>query len=216
MAAREDEGERTCTRLIFAINGHAGETSERRLPGVSGNIRVPPSLSASPHRSPFLVPVGFSSCSLPLASLGLLSGDDVNARRRNDESRGPRTRIACGSLTLCYLANRMKKRAHQAPHQGNEGTPQDRSPSSASPPPPLSSGLSASSSSSSSSSFIGNSTFVAFIRVPRGRRTSSKGRKRPRAVVMRRNKYRYFTNCPRLIAPPIGRFNELDNYAIAG
>lgn len=56
--------------------------------------------------------------------------DDVNARRRNDESRRLRSRIACGGngSGLRYLPNRMKKRTHQAPHQGNEGTSQDRSP----------------------------------------------------------------------------------------
>lgn len=59
--------------------------------------------------------------------------DDVNARRHNDESHRLRSRIACGGngSGLRYLPNRMKKRTHQAPHQGNERTSQDRSPPSA-------------------------------------------------------------------------------------
>jgi len=82
------------------------------------------------HPSSFMPSVLLICCYLCSSYFDSRPHDDVNARRHNDESHRLRSRIACGGngSGLRYLPNRMKKRTHQAPHQGNERTSQDRSP----------------------------------------------------------------------------------------
>lgn len=150
---------------------------------------------------------------LPPLPLPPDSRDDVNARRHNDESRRrPRSRIAGDGVAaagLCYLPNRMKKRGPSRPlikemrgHRKIEVLllaaslvfpPPSPFPSSCLPLNPPSP-----SSSSSSSSLASSHPSCLRKAQRRGQKTGllyGAARNAP-------NKYRSFTNCPRLIAPP--------------
>jgi len=150
------------------------------------------------HPSSFMPSVLLICCYLCSSYFDSRPHDDVNARRHNDESRRLRSRIACGGngSGLRYLPNRMKKRTHQAPHQGNERTSQDRSPSARK-------AAFRSLPSSSLASIV--SSLSRLLVEGNAEPLIEEGKKKTCCCAVHRNapnKYRSFTNRPRLIAPP--------------
>lgn len=118
--------------------------------------------------------------------------DDVNARRHNDESQAKKSncwRWCSGGL--CYLPNRMKKRVPSGPSSRKWGdTVRSKSSSPSSPSAPL--------------HLVLIQAAAYLQRTVLGREGDAKGKTGLLYGAARNapNKYRSFTNCPRLIAPP--------------